>query len=169
MLLAFLSMTVFWTGVVNKPVANLYSNATTQADVVSQALLGSEVAVLEERDDFARVRTADEYTGWIVRSALGAARPLQGRAARVANLFANVYRDKSITRNEPVLVAPYDARLEVIGDVEDERWYRVRLPDWREGWVQRGDLAFESAPVSTTDMLELSRRFLGLPYLWGVT
>lgn len=167
--IALLLMAASWTAVVTRPVANLYSQPAAEADVVSQALLGVEVAVIEERDGFANIRMADQYTGWIERSALAEARPLEGRPARVSSLFANLYREKSITKREPLLAVPFDARLEAIGDLEDARWFRLRLPDGREAWVQRGDVTFEQAALGTAETIGLSRRFLGLPYLWGGT
>ena len=52
--------------VVVVPVANMYSSPTTQdADVVSQGFLGSNFGVLELQKDWAKVRTSDQYTGWM--------------------------------------------------------------------------------------------------------
>jgi cell wall-associated NlpC family hydrolase len=45
----------------------------------------------------------------------------------------------------------------------------VRLPDDRSGWVQLSDLAFDPKPLSMAEILEFSKRFLGLPYTWGGT
>ena len=38
---------------------------TEDADVVSQAIYGANVQMMEQREGWAHVRTADEYTGWI--------------------------------------------------------------------------------------------------------
>jgi len=38
--------------------------------VVSQAIYGAGVGILEERPGWARVRTADDYTGWMPMAAL---------------------------------------------------------------------------------------------------
>jgi cell wall-associated NlpC family hydrolase len=35
--------------------------------------------------------------------------------------------------------------------------------------VQRGDLSFDAKPIGIPEMIELSKRFLGLPYTWGGT
>ena len=50
--------------VVLQPVANMYSKPTEDADVVSQAIYGANVAMLEQKDGWAHIRTADDYTGW---------------------------------------------------------------------------------------------------------
>ena len=57
-------------GVVLKPVANMHSRPSEEADVVSQAIYASNLRVLEEQDGWARVRTADDYTGWMPLSSL---------------------------------------------------------------------------------------------------
>ena len=67
--------------VVLQPVMNMYSKPTVDADVVSQAIYGANVGVLEQKDGWARIRTADDYTGWAPLSALKAGQPYaaQGR------------------------------------------------------------------------------------------
>src|SRR5207245_4100898 len=55
-------------GVVLQPVANMYARPSEEADVGSQAIYGSHIGIIEERGGWARVRTADEYTGWIPAS-----------------------------------------------------------------------------------------------------
>jgi SH3-like domain-containing protein len=139
---------------------------------VSQAIYGSNVAILERQEGWARIRTADEYTGWMP---LAAIRPGQryadrGRYAEVASLFAHIYRDKSVTHFAPLVTVPFETRLEIVAEPEqDGRWQQVRLPDDRAGWIQRGDILFDHRAISIPEMIELSKRFLGLPYTWGGT
>jgi hypothetical protein len=90
------------------------------------------------------------------------------RVAQVTSLFAHVYREKSVTRHQPLLTAPFEAQL-VLGEGSDERWLEVMLPDRRSAWVQRGDVLTDLQRLDVTGMIELSRRFLGLPYTWGGT
>lgn len=154
--------------VVTHPVLNLYSAGTEDADVVSQAIFGTQVAVLETAGDWLRVRTPDAYTGWIERAGVAAIQePYQPRAA-VANLYAHVYREQSITGHKPILTLPFESRLQ-IGDSSDDGWIEVLFPDGRSGWIQRGDVKLDPAPIDSSAMLELGRRFLGLPYTWGGT
>jgi cell wall-associated NlpC family hydrolase len=90
--------------------------------------------------------------------------------AAVFSLFAHVYREPDVTKRAPMLTVPFETRLEIAGESEREgRWHQARLADGRLGWVQTGDLTFDTAPLSTAEMLALSRRFLGLPYTWGGT
>jgi cell wall-associated NlpC family hydrolase len=152
------------------PVVNMDSKPSADSDVVSQAIYGSNAAVLEQREGWARIRTADEYSGWTPAAALKIGPPYAsaGQTATVASLFAHIYREPDVTAHAPILTVPFETRLEISGG-EQGRWHHVRLADGRTGWVQAGDLSFNAAPLSTAEMLALSRRFLGLPYTWGGT
>jgi gamma-D-glutamyl-L-lysine dipeptidyl-peptidase len=154
------------------PVTNMYSGASEDADVVSQAIFGANVNVLEEKDGRARIRTADGYTGWAPLAALrtGQTYAAGGRVAEVASLFAHLYREASVTRHAPLLTVPFETRLEVVAEPTDNpRWLQVRLPDDRPAWVQSADIVFNPKTLSIPEMLSLAKRFLGLPYTWGGT
>jgi len=158
--------------VVLSPVANMYSKPSEDADVVSQAIFGSNVGLVERQEGWARIRTADDYTGWTPLSALlpGKAYAASGRVAEVASLFAHIYREADVTAHAPLLTVPFESRLEVVAEPPGQgRWLQVRLPDGRAGWVQAGDIAFDAKPLGIPEMLEFSKRFLGLPYTWGGT
>jgi gamma-D-glutamyl-L-lysine dipeptidyl-peptidase len=161
------------TAVVLKPAANMYSKPDRDSDVVSQAIYGANVDVVEDRGEWKKIRTADDYTGWTPSSWLraGARYAASGRVAEVASLFANLYREPDVTKHEPVIVLPFEARLEVVSEpaTAGRRWIEARLAGGGTAWVQRGDVRFDAKPLTLTRMLEFSKRFLGLPYLWGGT
>ncbi len=76
--------------VVIQPVANMYAAPSADTEVISQARYAANVAVLEQKDDWARIRTADDYRGWISTAALrrGRTYATQGRVAEVQSLRA---------------------------------------------------------------------------------
>jgi cell wall-associated NlpC family hydrolase len=177
LLVAMALLAVAPAGVVVKSVANMYAEPSEEADVVSQAIFGSNIALLEEKNGWVKVRTADEYSGWMrsdsIRSLRESERPyaLAGPVAQVGSLFANLYREPDITTRRPILTVPFETRLEVISEpeMEERRWLEVRLPADRSAWIQRGDVTIDSGPESIDAVVTLAQRFLGLPYLWGGT
>jgi SH3-like domain-containing protein len=158
--------------VVLQPVVNMYSRASTDADVVSQAIYGANVGLIEQKDGWARIRTADDYTGWAQLSALLAGKPYAAgeHTGEVQSLFAHIYREASVTKHAPLITVPFEAKLEVVSAPSaDARWYQVRLADDHAGWIQAGDLSLGPKILSISETLEFSKRFLGLPYTWGGT
>ena len=172
-----LSTQLLRPAVVLDPVATMYSKPDALADVVSQAIYGTQVRILEEQEGWAKVETPDEYMGWMPLAAVRGLRDgeagyaTSGRVARVESLFANLYREPDVTLHEPLLTVPFETRLEVNAEPADDgaRWIRVSLVDGELAWIARGDVIFDPPHLTPADLPALSKRFLGLPYLWGGT
>ena len=159
--------------VVAVPVTNMYSSPSKQSDVVSQAILGSNVALLKKKHKWAQVQTSDNYTGWVPTEALhptsSPAFASGTNAVQVSSLFANVYSETDVTTHAPLVTLPFEARLERIDEAPqpDARWLHVRLPDGRTGFIQHGDITLTPKLLTIPESIELAKRFLGIPYLWG--
>jgi len=170
--------------VVINAVENMHSRSTSSSDVVSQAVLGTNVKLVKKErnpagEDWYQVETPDTYKGWIISTALrviGSGEALyasSGSVFVVSALLANTYLEPGVTEHKPVKVAPISAVLEVVRE-KDERWIEINLPGNTRAWIQRGDGDIRRAPwswprISVEDMVALSKRFIGLPYLWGGT
>ena len=120
------------------------------------------------------MRGADEYTGWVHKALVlrSDARYGEGkRTAKVTSLFASLYREASVTRHQPLVTVPFVTCVEVAGDsvVDGENWLQLNLPDGKAAWMLGGDATLNPEKLSVHAMVELSRQFLGLPYLWGGT
>lgn len=162
--------------VVVVPVANMYSGPSEKLDVVSQALYGSNVTLLLARAEWSKIQTADHYKGWVRSNHLRILLTGNGYAAseptvKIDSLFANLYAEPDVTRHQPVITLPFEVRLEVIppknGKAPKDRWLQVELPDQRKAWIQTGDVIRDPKPLSIPESIELAKRFLGFPYLWG--
>lgn len=162
------------TQVVVVPVANMYSSPSENADVVSQAIYGSNVTLLTARGEWSKIQTDDHYKGWtpsrylrLIQNGMGYA--TSEPTVQVESLFANVYREGDVTRHKPVLTLPFAVRLELIDDGKGNsgRWLQIRLPDKRTEWIQSSDVIFDQHPLTIPESIELAKRFLGFPYLWG--
>ncbi len=191
--LIVLSPALTWAGqdpagpeaaVVVKSVENMFRSATEDTDVVSQALLGDNVKVLKKEknaqgEDWCQIETPDTYQGWVIASALRFLKPGEkpyasaGRIFVVSALLANTYREPDVTAHKPLKIAPISAALEIVGE-KGERWLEVALPCGHRAWVQKGDGDIREAPwtwprLPVADTVALSKRFLGINYLWGGT
>jgi gamma-D-glutamyl-L-lysine dipeptidyl-peptidase len=171
------------TQVVVVAVTNMYSHPSDKSDVVSQAIYGSNVKLLVAQGEWSRVQTSDRYKGWVPSRHLrivlsGDGYATAGPTVQVQSLFANVYNEPDITRHKPVITVPFETKLEVIPEdasapakagakQEREGWLQVRLPERRTAWIQESDVVGDPKPLSIPESIELAKRFLGLPYLWG--
>jgi cell wall-associated NlpC family hydrolase len=178
------------------PVANMYSGPSDSSDVVSQAIYGSNVTLLTARGEWCRIQTADHYKGWVPSRQLrlvqnGNGYATDGVVVQVESLFASLYHEPDVTRHKPILTIPFESRLEVIpeGSTDEskgekkpaktsatvnagkkrspEGWLQVRLPDKRSAWIQSSEVIADAKPLSIPESIELAKRFLGIPYLWG--
>ena len=158
---------------VAKPVINMFSNPADNSDVTSQALYGTGVLALEKRGEWTKIRTADEYTGWVRTPDLHAVEPCcygsEGQYVEVTGLAANVYRESDVTSHAPLLLLPWEARLQIAPATAEtsQRWLKVRLVDGQLAFVQKGDVGPPPSPLTIDEALKLARRFLGVTYTWG--
>ena len=158
--------------VVTVPVLDMYSAASTDADVVSQAIFGSNVLLLEEKSGWAKVQTADRYVGWILLDKImraDASYATAGQTVQISSLSANLYREPDVTAHRPLLTVPFETRLEVKseGTGENADWLQVRLPVGQLAWLQRGDVDPNPKRLSIQESIALGKRFLGVTYTWG--
>jgi|SRR3954454_23700804 cell wall-associated NlpC family hydrolase len=166
------------------PVANMYSGPSDKTDVVSQVIYGSNVTLLVSRGEWSRIQTPDHYTGWvpsrhvrIVQSGNGYA--TSGPVVQVQSLFANLYSEPDVTKHKPVITVPFETRLETAPPGAEgqssktaaipDGWMKVRLPGKTDAWIQTGDVVADPKRLTIPESIELAKRFLGLPYLWGGT
>lgn len=136
---------------------------------VSQALLGMPVRVLESRAGWQRVRTPDQYDGWVEEHTLGPAPAQWGRPwVEVTDLWINL-RLRADYQLAPAAQAPIGTRLPLSG--EEEGWVRLMLPDGRTLWTEAKRVArLQEVPLRPREARAAVRtalRFRGIPYLWG--
>jgi cell wall-associated NlpC family hydrolase len=164
--------------VVLHSVANVYGSASQDDELVTQAILGTDLGIIEGQDGWLYVRLPDQYHGWIeahhVRAYASDQAPYAsaGQVAEIQHLLAFLYHDPDNTRRAPALQVTLGTRLEVASVSEDR--VQVTLPDRTVAWVRRGDVDLLEAgrprPRGTVQqVIRTAKRFLGLPYLWGGT
>lgn len=158
-------MTALRRATVAHNVTHLRAEPKSGAELVSQALGGQTVEVLNEENGWAWVQTPDTYRGWAETRWL--VPTIDAKPMLIPIPFADVRADRSrydsLVERLSVGCACYP-----IGEVYDI-FIPVRLPNGTTGWLDttgfepRAPYELRGAALAAWH----SREYLGTPYLWG--
>lgn len=176
------SITLLPDATVEKPwalvtisVACLRGEPRSGAELVSQAIMGTPVKVLECDGGMSRVQTPDGYIAYVTDSSLqflsadGFAAWKKARRVVVTANLSMAY-EKPV---ENIDAAVSDLLLGNILEYKGETagFVQVSLPDGRTGYVKKTDIKeFSEWAKQNFDMPTIersARRMMGTPYLWG--
>lgn len=162
--------------IVRISVANLRREPRHQAELIDQAVMGTQLKVLKKRGGWYYIQTPWEYLGWITGASL--------------EFMTNDELDAQWRNSDLVYVNSVDTRVfesmqsadGVVSDVtmgatlrligNRGRFAEVQLPDGRSGFIASSEIT----PLKTIDnssspdkaaIIATAQRFHGLPYLWG--
>ena len=165
-------------GVVDISVCNLRRTAHFDAEMVSQALLGTPVHILGISDNgnpWPQVQTPDGYTGWVHYAAITILSQEAYHAWNAAPkvvvtaLNALVYQQAS-ARSATLSDVVGGDRLRFLG--KKGCFYQVGFPDGRTGYISRKDAMKEDEwrkqlDTSPQAILKTAQSMLGFPYIWA--
>lgn len=157
-------------------VAHMRSGPDHANEMVTQALMGTPLRVLEYEEGWFRVQTPDMYIGWMEGNGL----------VRMSQTILNVWKksDRAVFYQiSGVATESPDQKSQVVTDlvlgdiveVEEEAkgYLKIKLPDGRKGFVKKDEcLSWNDWTSRTPDVqaaIAFGRQMLGLPYLWGGT
>lgn len=169
-------------------VESILASPDPRSPVTSQVTLGTSLTLLDRTpaspSGFVRVRTPEDYVGWIPAAALAAAREgepdyaTKAPAVEVRSLLAHLYATPSFTEGKPLLTVTLGTRLErasadaAAGAEGTGGFLEVRLPDGARAFLPAGNAApaiDTPRPPDAARWIALGRRLLGTPYCWGGT
>lgn len=165
-----------YLGVIYNSVGTLYAEPRHGSELVSQALLGMQVKILEKQGGWFRIQTPDGYIGWISESVKQMS-PMQMQqyqqqpkvivTALTATSFANPCENS-------LPVSDLVVGNMLILQSEEAGYYRVQYPDGREAFVRKTDAVIVSEwekdiKLTGENIVNTAFRFMGIPYLWGGT
>ena len=162
-------------GVINVSVANLRGAPKHSAELVTQALLGTPVKILQKNGGWLRVQTPDQYIAWTNVSSL---------VQMTTEEFATWKAAEKVIYLETYGTAHAEDGIEVVSDLvsgsvlvlmnDSESHYNVQYPDGRTARIEHAKAWQlsewqESIEVSASSITERSKELMGVPYLWGGT
>lgn len=163
-------------GIINLSVASLRVEPDYSSEMMTQALLGMPVRVLE-RNGWYRIQTPDDYIAWVHRvSVLPVTRKeltAWNRAEKVVvtSHYAFVYSQPD-RRSQTVSDVVAGNRLKLEGAEGD--FYRVSYPDGRRGYVEKSVALPErewrkNLKQDAASIIRTAHTLMGVPYLWAGT
>jgi hypothetical protein len=146
--------------IVSRAVASVRSCPNPRAELLTQEILGHEVAVMTIRRDWARCRLRDGYLGWMPLGAL-----CLSRDYRPSHLVIRRFARIRMGRTGDVIV-PLGSRLRASG--EAGRGLAVVLPGGSRGSVSKDSVRrLNQVRWGKRRFEEVVREVVGTPYLWG--
>ena len=176
-LLATFAATAQQYGVVDISVCNLRATPDYDAEMVSQALLGTPVHILQitDKNNWPQVQTPDTYTGWVHRDAITLLSFEDYHAWNAAPkiivtaLTGIVYEGPS-PKSGTISDVVAGNRLKDLGG--KGRYFRVGFPDGRIGYLDKKLGKREAEWRKSVDrtpevILATALTMNGFPYLWA--
>lgn len=163
-------------GIINISTCALRASANYSSEMVTQALLGMPVKIIE-RDGWYRIQTPDNYLAWTHRVGI---HPVSKEELSAWNAAEKVI----VTAHHGFVYASPKSDADVVSDVaggcrlryvgQKGKYYKVAYPDGREGYIakdiaqteQRWRLALKQDAES---IVATAKTLHGIPYLWGGT
>ena len=163
-------------GIINLSVASMRVRPDYSSEMMTQALLGMPVRVLE-RDGWYRIQTPDNYIAWTHRvSVLPVTREeltAWNRAEKVVvtSHYAFVY-SRPDRRSQTVSDVVAGNRLKLEGT--KGAFYRVSYPDGRQGYLEKAVACPEGEwrkhlKQDAASIIRTAQTLMGVPYLWAGT
>jgi hypothetical protein len=163
-------------GMVNVSVCNIRFISSYDAEMVSQALMGTPVKILKKDGGWFLIQTPDLYLGWVDSDAIETKSVSEYNIWKSSSrLFyagktGDIYSDPSELNVISDIVA--GCIIEIIGN--QKRLFEVKLPDGRKGFipVDKAILLDQLAVgtyLNSKNLVSTAESFMGIPYLWGGT
>ncbi|MDP2336190.1 MAG: NlpC/P60 family protein [Bacteroidota bacterium] len=163
-------------GLVTLSASSMRSKPDHAAEMLSQALMGTPLKVLDHKGGWYRVQTPDYYIGWMEGSAFKRLTSAELNGWKKSNryiykrIMGNVFASPS-RKSEIVSDLVMGDLLEV--ESVTKGFLKVRFPDGRSGFVKKSDcLSWQKWTSQKPDVqavISVAKQLMGVPYLWGGT
>lgn len=163
-------------GIVTVCCAHLRSEPRHSAEMVSQAILGTPLLILEEQKGWYRVQTPDNYISWIIANSISVKLLPSGPNGKMPPDMSipdckAMYMPPQIKCRNRVRhrIGLYSASRRKGG----KKFIPVSFPDGRTGFLKHDECRelseWASAPVNMNKIIQTAKGMMGTTYLWGGT
>ncbi len=163
-------------GLTTLSAASMRSQPDHASEMVSQALMGTPLKILETKDGWYRVQTPDYYIGWMEGHGLSLFTSTEMVRWRKSDRY--VYNRISgnafaLAKRKSMIVSDL-----LLGDLLEaeavtNRYVKIRIPDGRTAYVKKKDCLswkeWTSHKPDAQAIISVGMQMMGVPYLWGGT
>ena len=164
-------------GIVRISVAHLRGKASHSAEIVSQALMGTPLRLLEKSGEWWRVQSPDGYISYIIGNSIvrkSSSEMYQWRKSDrliVSSLDQIKVYDNEVTTSVRNIVTDLVNGCIINGKLENSEKIEVTLPDGRKGWLNSKDVdtieEWANQKFNANKILDIAYSMMGVPYMWG--
>lgn len=163
-------------GIVNLSVCNMRVDDDFSSEMMTQALMGMPVKVLQHRSWY-RIQTPDNYIAWVHRKGIHPVTKAEYDAWNdadkvvVTSHYGFTYR-KPDTGSQTVSDVVAGNRLKYEGTAGE--FYKVGYPDGRQAYIPKSSVRLEkewraSLKQDASAIIRTAYTMMGIPYLWAGT
>jgi len=163
-------------GLVNVSVCNIRSEPSHRAELITQALMGTPVTIMKSDRGWYYIQTPEFYEGWVDGAALSEMNQDEFDKWKDSDriLYLEKYGETRADTLTMSVVTDLVAGCIVVLIDESGDYYRIALPDGREGYIRKQQCAVFSKWLSDIrpdeqNLKNMALTCMGIPYLWGGT
>lgn len=149
-----------------------------RAEIVTQALLGTPVKILDKKNGWLLIQTPDRYIGWTNTTIEPISRKQLDQANSTPKAIVICHHAQLYTRpsrkSAPIMEVIMGNILTLQSPANGRRFATVSLPDGTTAYIATQHIRpltrwWQSVSLTGQSIVELGQQFIGLPYLWGGT
>lgn len=161
-------------GLTTLSASNMRAKPDDAAELVSQALLGTPMKILDYKEGWYRVQTPENYIGWMGEKELQRINEAELELWKKSDRYIfNRISGNAFNSSDKKRTVMSDL---VLGDILEVKgvskgYYQVRFPDNRIGFVKKSECIswqeWTGRKPDANAIIQIVSEMMGIPYLWG--